>query len=294
MDTVLDIAIPAAVFIIMVNIGFGVTGRDLRQALRAPKAFLTGVTAQLMLVPVFVFLLLVLVQPEREIGLGIMILALCPGGALSNILTRVAGGDVALSVSMTAFTNVLSVASLPTLSVLAANHFVGVDVNASEIQAITLRVALIGTVPVLLGMLLRYVAPIFAERHAGALFRISLAVFVLIMGWSIMESINVFHATMIALGWQLLGLLCLMLVIGAGMARLVEIASPQRITLVFEIAVQNSALGLAIGALAWRGAPGFPIYATPAAVYGSLTLLLLLPLVALLSRTAILAASAKH
>ena len=294
METVLDIAIPAAVFIIMVGIGFGVSGRDLQQALRAPKAFVTGVTAQLMLVPVIVFLLLVLVQPEREIGLGIMILALCPGGALSNILTRIAGGDVALSVSMTAFTNVLSVATLPTLSVLAASHFVGVGVNASEIQAITLRVALIGTVPVLLGMLLRSLAPTFAERHAEALFRISLAVFVLIMGCAIMESIDVFHAAMIALGWQLLALLCLMLVIGAGMARLVKIALPQRITLMFEIAVQNSALGLAIGALIWRGAPGFPIYATPAAVYGSLTLLLLLPLVALLSRTAILAASAKH
>ena len=294
MDTVLDIAIPGAVFIIMMSIGFGVTRNDLRMALGAPGAFVTGVTAQLMLVPVIVFLLLVLVQPERGIGLGIMILALCPGGALSNILTRVAGGDVALSVSMTAFTNVLSVATLPTLSVLAANHFTGVDVNASEIQAITLRVALIGTVPVLLGMLLRYMAPIFAERHAGALFRISLAVFVLIMGWAIMESINVFHAAMITLGWQLLALLCLMLVIGVGMGRLGRFAVPQRITLVFEIAVQNGALGLAIGALVWRGAPGFPIYATPAAVYGSLTLLLILPLVALLSRTARRAAPSKH
>ncbi len=294
MDTILDIAIPAAVFIIMVSIGFGVTGRDLRQALRAPRAFLTGVTAQLMLVPSLVFLFLMLFPPEGEIGLGIMILALCPGGALSNILTKVAGGDVALSVSMTAFTNVFSVATLPTLSLLAASHFLGTDVNASEIQALTLQVAMIGTVPVLLGMCLRYMAPAFAERHGQSFFRVSLAAFILIMGWAIIESMNVFYAAMIALGWQLLAMLCLLLVIGGGIARLGMIALPQRITLVLEIAVQNSALGIAIGATIWQGASGFPIYATPAAVYGSLTLLLLFPLVALMSRTARLAALAKH
>jgi len=294
MDAIIDVAIPVAVIIIMFSIGFGVTGNDIRAALAAQKAFLVGVTAQLMLIPVTVFLFLILLQPAREIGLGIMILALCPGGALSNILTKVAGGDVALSVSMTAFTNVLSVATLPTLSMLAASYFVGTEVNASQIQDITLQVALIGTVPVLLGMFLRYIAPTFAERHGQSFFRISLMVFVLIMGWSIIKSIDVFYASMIALGWQLLVLLCLILTIGIVTGRLCKIAIQQRVSLVFEIGVQNSALGIAIGAIIWHEASAFPIYATPAAVYGSLKLLLLLPIAALASRPLKHAAAAKH
>ena len=284
MEAVLNIAIPAAVCIIMVSIGFGVTRDDLHRALGVPKAFLIGATAQVMMVPVFVFLFLMLLQPEREIALGIMILALCPGGALSNILTKVSGGDVALSVSITAFTNVFSVATLPSLSVLAARYFVGTDVNASEILAITLQVALIGTVPVVLGMVLRYIAPNLAERHGGTFFSFSLIVFVFIMGWSIIESIHVFYVAMIALGWQLLALLCVLLALGVGTGRLVGLTLPHRITLIFEIGVQNSALGIAVGAMIWRGTSGFPVYATPAAVYGSLTLLLLLPVVALASR----------
>jgi len=293
LDAILDLAIPVAVTIIMVSIGFGVTLQDFRVALAEKKAFMAGVTAQLMLLPVMAFLVLVLLEPDREIGLGIMILALCPGGALSNILTKVAGGDLALSVTMTAFTNVFSVATLPTLSVLAASYFVGSDVNASEIQAITLQVAMIGSVPVLLGMLLRYIAPTFGERHEQSFFQISLMAFVLIMGWGIIESINVFYASMIALGWQLLLLLCLMLAIGIGVSGLCMTATQQRISLIFEIGVQNSALGIAIGAIIWREAAGFPIYATPAAVYGSLTLLLLLPIAAVASWVSKYTAAAK-
>ena len=294
MEALFNIAIPAAVFIIMVSIGFGVTRDDLHRAFGVPKAFLIGVAAQLMMVPVFVFVFLVLLQPERDIALGIMILALCPGGALSNILTKVSGGDVALSVSMTAFTNVFSVATLPSLSVLAASYFVGTDVNASEIQAITLQVALIGTVPVVLGMVLRYIAPKLAERHGGAFFSFSLIVFVLIMGWSIIESINVFYAAMIALGWQLFALLCVLVALGVGMGRMGGLTLSHRITLIFEIGVQNSALGIAVGAMIWRGSEGFPVYATPAAVYGSLTLLLLLPLVALVARVSKTASMARQ
>lgn len=294
LEAIFDIAIPAAVCIIMVSIGFGVTRDDILGALAVPKAFWIGVTAQLMLVPVFVLLFLILLQPEREIALGMMILALCPGGALSNILTKVSGGNVALSVSMTAFTNVFAVATLPISSALAAGYFVGADVNAAEIRAITVQVALIGTVPILLGMALRYVAPDLAARHGAAFFGFSLVVFVLIMGWSIMESMNVFYAAMIELGWQLLTLLCVLLALGVAVGRVGGLTLPHRITLIFEIGVQNSALGIAVGGMMWRGTSGFPIYATPAAVYGSLTLLLLLPFVAIVSRLSKTAVTARN
>lgn len=293
MDTVIDIAIPVAVMIIMISIGFGVTRDDLRTTLAARNAFLFGVAAQLLLVPAAALVFLLLLQPDRHIALGIMILGLCPGGALSNILTRVAGGDVALSVSITAFTNVFSVVTLPALSVLAADYFVGQSLNAAEVQTLVMRVALIGTAPVLLGMCLRYILPVFAERHGARFFRLALVVFVIIMGWAILESIEVFYASMLQLGWQLLAMLCIMLALGIGVGQMRRFAVPSRITLIFEIAVQNAALGIAVGSLISRDSSGFSIYTTPAAVYGSLTLLLLLPFVALVSRASKYGVSAR-
>jgi len=284
LDTLIDMAIPVAVIIIMIALGLGVTHNDFRIAFSEPKAFLMGVAAQLILVPLIVLVFLTSLQPEREIALGIMILALCPGGAMSNILTRIAGGDVALSLSMTAITNVVSVVTMQTLVVLAANHIVGAEVNASEIQEITVRVALIGTAPILLGMALRFFAPVLAQHYETSVFRIALTVFLLIMGWGVAEGMGVLYEGMILLGWHLLAVTCTLFALGMGIAWLGRLTPPRRIALTVEIAVQNSALGIAVGAMLWSEPSGFPVYVTPAAVYGFMTYITVFPLVLMMSR----------
>nr|WP_281354806.1 bile acid:sodium symporter [Rhodovulum strictum] len=275
---------PAAVFVIMFAIGLGLAPRDFRSTLTRPRALLLGLAAQMVLVPATGVLLVAIQQPEAAIGLGIVILALCPGGASSNILTRLAGGDVALSVSLTAVTNLLSVATLPVLSVLAARHFLGVELAAVEMRQVLLRVALIATLPVLLGTLVRHLAPAAAARHEPMVFRAAFALFLGIVGWAIVGSIEVLRDGMLLLGWQLAFLTLLLLGLGHGLGWLFGLAAPQRIAVGIETGVQNGALGLAVGSLLWADGAGFPLYATPSAVYGALTYALTYPLVILLWR----------
>ena len=99
-DTIIDVAVPVAVFVMMFALGLGLTVADFRLTLKRPKALLVGVASQIVLVPVVGFLFVSLLQQDADLALGIVLLALCPSAAMSNLLTRIAGGDVALSVSL--------------------------------------------------------------------------------------------------------------------------------------------------------------------------------------------------
>ena len=163
----INVAIPVAVFVMMFSLGIGTTKEDFQNALRTRTPFLIALMLQFLLVPFAGLMLITVQQQDAAIKIGIAILMLCPGGAISNVLTRIAGGDVALSVSITAITNLLSIATLPTLSVVAAKYFVGTDANQIDIAEVTVRVTIIATVPVLLGVLARWSSPSEVVHRPG-------------------------------------------------------------------------------------------------------------------------------
>jgi BASS family bile acid:Na+ symporter len=283
-DTIIDVAVPVAVFVMMFALGLGLTLADFRLALKRPKALLVGVASQIVLVPVVGYLFVSVLQQDPDLALGIVLLALCPGAAMSNLLTRIAGGDVALSVSLTAVSNLLSAATLPALSLLAAGHFLGAEAPQIDFGDLTLRVVAVVTVPVLLGMAIRYLAPPIVERHEPAVFRICFAVFIAIIGWSFMEVADTVQSGLILIGWQLAVLTFLLLGLGLAVGQVCGLSAPQRTTVAVETGVQNSGLGLAVGAMLWGDAAGFPLFAIPSVVYGALTYTLTFPVVILLSR----------
>ena len=283
-DTIIDVAVPVAVFVMMLALGLGLTFADFRSALRRPKALFLGVVSQIVLVPVAGFLFVSVQQQDADLALGIVLLTLCPGAAMSNLLTRIAGGDVALSVSLTAISNLLSAATLPALSLLAAGHFLATEAPRIEFGDLTLRVVAVATIPVLLGMAIRYVAPRFIEWHEPAIFRICFALFILIIGWSFMEIADTLQSGLILIGWQLAFLTFLLLTLGLAVGQVCGLSAPQRTTIAVETGVQNSGLGLAAGAMLWGDAAGFPLFATPSVVYGALTYAMTFPVVILLSR----------
>jgi BASS family bile acid:Na+ symporter len=283
-NTIIDVAVPVAVFVMMFALGLGLTLADFRLALKRPKALLAGVASQIVLVPVVGFLFVSVLQPDPDLALGMVLLALCPGAAMSNLLTRIAGGDVALSVSLTAVSNLLSAATLPALSLLAAGHFLGTEAPPVAFGDLTLRVVAVVTIPVLLGMGVRYLAPRFVERHELAVFRICFAVFIAIIGWSFMEVADTLRSGLILIGWQLAFLTFLLLALGLAVGQVCGLSAPQRTTIAVETGVQNSGLGLAAGAMLWGDATGFPLFAIPSVVYGALTYALTFPAVILLAR----------
>lgn len=283
-DTIIDVAVPVAVFVMMFALGLGLTVADFRSSLKRPKALFLGVASQVFLVPVVGFLFVSAQQQDAEVALGIVLLTLCPGAAMSNLLTRIAGGDVALSVSLTAVSNILSAATLPALSLLAAGHFLGTEALGVEFGDLTLRVVAVVTVPVLLGMAIRHLAPRVVEPHEPAIFRICFAVFIAIIGWSFMEVADTLQSGLILIGWQLALLTFLLLGLGLAVGQVGGLSEPQRTTIAVETGVQNSGLGLAAGAMLWGDATGFPLFSTPSVVYGALTYAVTFPVVILLSR----------
>lgn len=284
-DTIVNAALPIAVFVMMFALGIGLKLADFQSALRSPKALLVGMSTQLLAVPALGFVFVVMQSLDAQIALGIVILTLCPGGAMSNVLTRIAGGDVALSVSLTAITNLLSVATLPALTVIAANYFSGADVDRMDIRQISQRVVLIVTVPVLLGTLLRHSAPRLIERYERAVFRMSLVFFSLIIAWAFVESLEALLQGIVLLGWQLALLTLLLLGLGFGMGRMFGLSPAQRTTVTLETGVQNSGLGLSAAVLLWADPSGLPLSATPSVVYSAIIYAFLVPCVLLRPRT---------
>lgn len=283
-DTIIDVAVPVAVFVMMFALGLGLTLTDFRSALKRPKALFLGVVSQIALVPLVGFLFVSVLQQDPGLSLGIVLLTLCPGAAMSNLLTRIVGGDVALSVSLTAVSNLLSAATLPALSLLAAGLFLGTEAPRIELGDLTLRVVVVATAPVLLGMAIRYIAPRIVDRHEPAIFRICFAIFIAIIGWSFMEVADTLQSGLILIGWKLAFLTFLLLGLGLAVGQICGLSVPQRTTIAVETGVQNSGLGLAAGAMLWGDTEGFPLFATPSVVYGALTYALTFPVVILLSR----------
>ncbi|WP_120075954.1 bile acid:sodium symporter family protein [Aurantiacibacter odishensis] len=283
-ETIIDFVVPVAVFVMMLALGLGLKFSDFRSALRRPKSLFLGVACQIVLVPLVGFLFVSVLQVDPNLALGIVILTLCPGAAMSNLLTRIAGGDVALSVSLTAVSNLLSAATLPALSLLAASHFLGTTTPGIEFGSLALRVVAVATVPVLLGMLIRHLAPHLVDQHEPVIFRACFAVFIAIIGWSFVEVLETLQSGLILIGWQLALLTFVLLALGFAVAQAFGLSAPQRATIAIETGVQNGGLGLAVGALLWGDAAGFPILATPSVIYAALTYIMTFPVVILLSR----------
>jgi BASS family bile acid:Na+ symporter len=280
----INVAIPVAVFVMMFSLGIGTTKEDFQNALRTRTPFLIALMLQFLLVPFAGLMLITVQQQDAAIKIGIAILMLCPGGAISNVLTRIAGGDVALSVSITAITNILSIATLPTLSVLAAQCFVGSDASQIDIAEVTVRVTMIATVPVLLGVLARCMAPVFLQRYERLAFHMAFTAFLLITGWAVIGSMEVLREGLLSLGWQLAILMLLLISIGFATCWLFGIPEFQRIAVSIETGIQNTGLGLAVSSILWADPSSFPIYAIPSAVYGVLVYIVALPMVVILSR----------
>ena len=106
---IIDILLPVSLIFIMFSLGIGLTVNDFRNVLNEPKAFLVGIVNQMLILPIITFLIVIYFDLSSEIAVGMMILACCPGGVTSNIVTKLAKGDTALSISYTA---VISIATI--------------------------------------------------------------------------------------------------------------------------------------------------------------------------------------
>ena len=149
---------PIILALIMFALGLGLSIDDFKRVIKFPKDFLVGITFQIVILPIVAFIIVMTLDLSLPISIGLMIIAAAPGGVTSNALTKFANGDVALSVSLTAVTSLISIVSVPFIVVKSSN-FLGSSITQEfSMVGIALKMALVVTIPVILGMIVRVLA----------------------------------------------------------------------------------------------------------------------------------------
>ncbi|MEM1237428.1 MAG: bile acid:sodium symporter family protein [Pseudomonadota bacterium] len=283
MEFLLNVGLPLSLAFIMFSLGVGLTGADFARVVKEPRAFLTGAVAQILLLPVVAFALLHIFTLDSALAVGVMILAFSPGGVTTNILTRLAGGTVALSVSLTAIISLTTALTLPIMLALVTGYFEGADAPEIDILSISITMFLITTVPVLIGLAFRHLLTGVAVRIEPVLIKIATLLFVVIILAALASAWGVFTANLPTLAPLLVVMNLVLLAIGMGLARAMGLSREDGVAIAIETGVQNGTLGVAVGALISGGA-ALGAYSLASGVYGITMYLVTLPIIFLVLR----------
>ena len=184
MEIVTKIA-PICLALIMLGLGLGLSVKDFTRILRVPKDFFVGFFSQLIILPIVALGVALILDLPTPIAVGLMIIAAAPGGVTSNVLTKFANGDVALSISLTAVVSLISIISVPFIVITSAD-ILGVTLSTNiSMVGISLKMALVVTVPVIIGMVIRGFAENFILSKINIINKITgwLFVFVFAAIW---------------------------------------------------------------------------------------------------------------
>lgn len=244
---VTSLFLPLALGIIMLGMGMTLTVGDFKQIFVSPKAIMLGLGNQLVLLPVVGFLVAISFQMPPELAVGIMLIALCPGGATSNIISHLAKADLALSVSLTAISSVITVFSIPVLLNLALYHFMG---GRQAIQLpvgqTILQIFVVTLLPIGIGMLIRKKCPAFTAKSLKVVTVLSAVFFVLILLLAILKErahiVPYFQQSGVAA--ILLNLSALIL--GYITGTLMKLNYRQKMAISIETGIQNGTLAIAL------------------------------------------------
>ena len=244
MEIVTKIA-PIALALIMLGLGLGLTKQDFTRVIKTPKDFLLGLVSQLIILPIVAFILIKFLGTSPEIALGVMIIAAAPGGITSNILTKFANGDVALSISLTAIISILSIITVP-LIVFNSADLIGISFESEDINitSTALKMALVVAVPVFIGMIIRNFADNFISSRTSVINKITgfLFLIVFIAIW-IEERDNIFNYLAQA-GLVVLNLNIVMMAIAYFLAKKFASGVQQVKCISLECGLQNGTLAI--------------------------------------------------
>ena len=172
---------PIALALIMLGLGLGLTVNDFLRVIKIPRDFLVGFLCQVILLPIIAFILIKIIPMPIEIALGVMIIAAAPGGVTSNVLTKFANGDVALSVSLTAIVSIFSILTVPFIIFTSADLLGVTEINREiSMTSMSLKMFFVVTVPVIFGMILKSLMTDFIMRKTLLIQRISIILFIIV------------------------------------------------------------------------------------------------------------------
>ena len=263
MEIVTKIA-PIALALIMLGLGLGLTTQDFLRVLKQPKDFFIGFVCQLILLPIIAFLLIKILNTPLELALGVMIIAAAPGGVTSNVLTKFANGDVALSVSLTAVISLISIFTVPFI-VFKSADLLQVSYISKNISmtSISLKMFLVVTLPVIIGMLVRKFATIFIANNARTIQRISIFLFALVFLGIWIEEWEKVTSFITRAGLVTLILNVVMMTVGFYVAKVFASGMDQRKCISLECGLQNGTLAVFVSSQIFDNI----VYMVPTAAY---------------------------
>jgi BASS family bile acid:Na+ symporter len=239
---------PFALALIMLGLGASLTTNDFTRVVKNPKEFLIGLVCQLVVLPIVGYLLIIILKTPIELALGVMLIAAAPGGVTSNVLTKFADGDVALSISLTAVTSLISIISVPFVVFLSIDLF-DIDYVSKEISMVGISLKMFGvvTVPVIIGMLIRRFADDFIMRNMNIIEKSSIVLFIIVFVAIYIEEWDSIIMFLTTAGTIALTLNIVMMIIGFYVAKIFATGVAQQRCISLECGLQNGTLAVFVG-----------------------------------------------
>lgn len=276
---IIDIFLPLSLVFIMFTLGLGLTSSDFINLIKKPKSFFVGITNQMVMLPMIAFTIISLAGITKEIAVGMMILASCPGGVTSNMITKLAKGDTALSISYTAVISILTIFTLPLITGLSMNHFMGAEAPPLNLLSLGLTMFCITAVPVGIGMVVRSKNTPYADMFEVTATKISTLLFVIIILGALASEWDTFTNNFLQLGPAIVLLIIAMLAIAYTSSTWFKMSKNQSITVAIESGIQNGTVGITVGNLIINPESGLSILSIPSGVYSILMYFICLPFV---------------
>lgn len=278
-NILLEVVLPLSLAIIMLSLGIGLTIADFVRVFQRGWAFVIGALAQIVLVPVVAYGIITAFGITGELAAGFMLLSFCPGGVTSNILSKLARADVALSVSLTAVISLVSILTVPFLVAWSVVHFMGADAPQISATSLAISMFLITAVPVAIGVTIRGLAPGAADWIEPKLSVLAVVLFVIIVMAAVASNWDLFTTNLATLGPGLITMNIILLALGLGVALVAGLSMLEAKTISIEAGIQNSTVAITLAPIIMGTTAGFTALALPAGVYGVTMYLVALPFV---------------
>ena len=276
---IIDILLPASLVFTMFTLGIGLTLSDFTILFKYPKAFFVGIFNQMIVLPIVALAIILIMGIKEEIAVGIMILASCPGGVTSNIITKIAGGDTALSISYTAVISLLTIITLPAITILSMSKFMQTEAPTMNFVSLGLTMFFITAIPVVAGLITRAKNKNFAKSFEFIATKISTILFVIIVIGALTSEWQTFANNVYKIGPAIILLITSMLFIGYKSSKWFKMNSRQSVTVAIESGIQNATVGITIGNIIINPEIGLSILSVPSGVYGIIMYFVCIPFV---------------
>ena len=264
MEIVTKIA-PIILALIMLGLGLGLKVEDFTRVLKTPKDFFVGFFSQLIILPLIAYFLIIIFKLSPEIAIGVMIIAAAPGGVTSNILTKFANGDVALSITLTAIISLISIITVPLL-IFTSSDLLGIKNISQNISmtGIALKMFLVVTVPVILGMIIRKFAENFVNSKIQIFEKLNIVLFVIFFIAAFYEERESFINFLMQAGFITLTLNITMMIVAYYLGKTFASGVKQQKCIALECGLQNGTLAIFVSTQIFGTDL---VYITPTAAY---------------------------